>query len=92
MAQKKIKGKKEISCCLYCGRDTTAAYRICARCLRGPRAQFCAQINDTKDRPRLTGNELPLNEDDLEYDNYYKSDSVVEWYDRSHEYEDDINL
>jgi len=86
------KNKKIIVCCIYCGRDTTSAYQICARCLRGPSAQFCAQINDTKDRPAIRNEGLPLNEDDLEYNNYYKSNSVLTEHDRSNEYEDDIGL
>ena len=40
----------------------------------------------------LSNEGLALHEDDLEYDNYYKCDDVLEWHDRPNEYEDDVGL
>ena len=65
----------DLKCCDVCGRDTRAKYGTCARCIGGVRSQNCSQINDTKDRP-LLGLDIdnPIL-DDLEYTDFYKTNS-----------------
>jgi len=45
--------KKEIVCCISCGRDTIAKSGFCFRCVGGNSRTFAAQINETKDRKQI---------------------------------------
>ena len=72
---------KELKNCESCGRDTVAKAGVCARCIGLGRPQGFAQINDTKDRPVLL---LEIDKailDDLEYTNFYKTNSPPDYCD-----------
>jgi len=64
--------RREPVCCLFCGRDTTHPYGICAACVGGGRGQWDGQMRGRKSLPVRA---IPLEDD---YSEESDADSVCD--------------